>query len=485
MNTKSAAMLEPARSRRPDLEFKVEISRSDKEKSAYYLVPFEVPEGVTQMELRYVYPKADDCVIDLGAADPSLDPFPSETGLRGWSGGARDRFVIGVDAATPGFEAGAIPSGKWQALLGLYRVPADKVSVEISVFFSFELRTERALVPPPQPTRLEAGWYCGDLQCHTFHSDAQGSPQRLHKTALREGLDFLAVTDHNTVSQQRGYFDAASSDRLIFVPAYEFTTEFGHGNVYGAREVFDFRAEDGAAVVGMVRRIRDSGALFSINHDKPNHPWRWDVPEAIDCMEVWQSHWLAGNHISLARYQQRLSSGMRITAIGGSDFHQPSVEPENNPVTLARPTTFLCLEELSVDGILDALRAGRSFVTENPEGPKLMISVGDVMMGGEVAADAGRLDIAVKGAAGERVDIWDASGLMASFDVGSDDWSGDCDISAAKGFVRAELAAVASRDRIIADIDAFLGERWRDSPEWAGSVDEPVRRALTSPIYIV
>ena len=485
MNIKLAATLAPARPRMPDLALKVEISRSDREKSAYYLVPFEVPEGVTQMELRYVYPKADDCVIDLGAADPSLGPFPSEKGLRGWSGGARDRFVIGIDAATPGFEAGAIPAGQWQALLGLYRVPAHDISVEISVFFSFEPRTERVLAPPPQPARREAGWYCGDLQCHTFHSDAQGSPQRLHKTALREGLDFLAVTDHNTVSQQRGYFDAASSDRLIFVPAYEFTTEFGHGNVYGAREVFDFRAEDSAAVTGMVRRIRDSGALFSINHDKPNHPWRWDVPDAIDCMEVWQSHWLAGNQLSLSRYQQRLASGMRITAIGGSDFHQPAVERDDNLLTLARPTTFLWLEELSVDGILEALRAGRSFVTERPAGPKLMISAGEVMMGGEIAAGTSRLSIRARDAAGERVDIWDANGLMASFDVGSDDWSGDCDISSAKGFVRAELVAVASRDRIVDDLAAFLGAGWQEFPEWAGSIDEPVRRALTSPIYIV
>ena len=315
-----------------------------------------------------------------------------------------------------------------------------------------------------------------------MRKDRRSNCTRRH---LREGLDFLAVTDHNTVSQQQAYFDAASSDGLIFIPAYEFTTEFGHANVYGARSVFDFRTETDGDVQSMVRRIRDSGALFSVNHDKPNHPWRWDLPETIDCQEVWQSHWLAGNHISLARYQARLASGMRITAIGGSDFHQPATEPENNPVTLARPTTFLWLEDLSLTAILDAMRAGRSFVTESPTGPLLTISAGAVPMGGQCAPDVNRLSLRVAGGAGEQVDIWDARGRFASFAVTEDDWRGDCDISDAEGFVRAELVAVASRDQIIAGIAQFLGPRWTDFPEWAGSVDEPVRRALTSPIYLV
>ena len=485
MSISRAHALDPPGARQPDISVSVALGAADKAQSPYALVPFEVPGGVTRIDLVYRYPKAEDCVIDLGVGDPDLTAFPSEKGLRGWSGGARDRFFLGVDAATPGYEPGPIAPGTWQVLLGLYRVPATPVTVEIDIRFSFEARTTRVAIAPPEPARTEPGWYCGDLQCHTFHSDAFGSPQQLHKTALREGLDFLAVTDHNTVSQQQAYFDTASSADLVFIPAYEFTTEFGHGNVYGARSVTDFRAEDSRDVADMVRLIRQSGALFSINHDKPNHPWRWDVPETIDCMEVWQSHWLAGNPISLGRYQQRLASGMRITAIGGSDFHQPATEPDNNPLTLARPTTFLWLDDLSVDGVLAAMKAGRSFVTESPAGPRLMISAGEVMMGGEITAGSARLTINVRGGGGERVDLWDAKGCIASFDVGSDDWSTECGIADASGFIRAELVAVASHRSILDGMIAFAGERLKSSPEWVGSDAEPIRRALTSPIYLV
>src|SRR5690606_26614743 len=96
---------------------------ADKAENPYQLVPIEVPEGTTRLEVRYRYPQSQSCVIDLGVGDPTLTDFPSERGLRGWSGGARDWFFIGVDAATPGYEPGPIPAGTWQIILGLYRVP--------------------------------------------------------------------------------------------------------------------------------------------------------------------------------------------------------------------------------------------------------------------------------------------------------------------------------------------------------------------------
>src|SRR5690606_41326114 len=79
-------------------------------------------------------------------------------------------------------------------------------------------------------------WYEGDLQCHTFHSDGQGSPEQLHATARREGLDFLAVTEHNTLTSHPAYFAGASSQDLIFIPAYEFTRSEEHTSELQSRE---------------------------------------------------------------------------------------------------------------------------------------------------------------------------------------------------------------------------------------------------------
>lgn len=466
----------------PSVATSVAISPGEKASAPYRLVPFDVPAGTTRIEVRYRYLQSENCVIDLGVGDPRLSDFPSETGLRGWSGGARDWFFIGVDAATPGYEPGPIEPGAWNVILGLYRVPPEGVTVAIEVRFSSDERTLRTVPPPANVRRSGAGWYKGDLQSHTFHSDAKGAPQYLHASARREGLDFLAVTDHNTVTQQAGYFDAASSPELVFVPAYEFTTEFGHANVFGARRVFDFRVRNDEDVVGMIARIRESGALFSINHDKPTIPWQYPVPE-IDCMEVWQAPWLAGNHISLARYQDRLAGGRRITAIGGSDFHQPAVEPAGNLLTLARPCTFLWLEELSVPAILDALRNGRSFVSESPTGPRAVMSHGEAGHG-EAVDWGGAIVVRASGAAGDELRLWDATGCIATRAIDDDDWSAEIELDAPGGFVRAEIVATGSRQRIIEEMLAFLGGRAHGHVEYEGSDEHPVLRALASPIYL-
>jgi hypothetical protein len=65
--------------------------------------------------------------------------------------------------------------------------------------------------------------YKGDLHCHTFHSDADGSPETLHAQERQAGLDFLAVADHNTITQ-RQYFYPASSPDLVFVRGIEVST---------------------------------------------------------------------------------------------------------------------------------------------------------------------------------------------------------------------------------------------------------------------
>ena len=57
------------------------------------------------------YSKAADCIIDLGMLDPRATDYPTAAGFRAWSGGARDRFLVATDDATPGYIHGEIPAG--------------------------------------------------------------------------------------------------------------------------------------------------------------------------------------------------------------------------------------------------------------------------------------------------------------------------------------------------------------------------------------
>src|SRR5690242_9098199 len=77
------------------------------EQSAYIEVPFEMPERVEEIHIAYevVSHGEGKAVIDLGVRDSKR--------LRGWSGGARTEFWIGLEKATPGYIPGELAPGSW------------------------------------------------------------------------------------------------------------------------------------------------------------------------------------------------------------------------------------------------------------------------------------------------------------------------------------------------------------------------------------
>ncbi|HVY51040.1 MAG TPA: CehA/McbA family metallohydrolase [Devosia sp.] len=465
------------------VDLTVRLTRADQNRNPYFYVPFDVPAGTTRIDVTMAYRHTEECIIDLGCLDPRITDYPSTQGFRGWSGGARDRFFIATDDATPGYIHGPIPEGRWQVILGLYKVPPAGADVRLEIALD---RASRPTTPPPArtfPVRKGAGWYRGDLHCHTFHSDARGAPEVLHAAARQAGLDFLAVADHNTISQRR-YFHPHSSPDLVFVRAMEVTTAVGHANVFGVDDWIDFRMTRPSDAHILERLVHERGGLLSVNHDKPTIPWDYELPR-IDCMEVWQSTWMAWNWVSLGRWQQRLASGLRIAAIGGSDFHQPEALQPEGPLVLARPTTVLWMSDLSEDNVLAAMRAGRGYVTESPSGPHLEIEVKGAAMG-EQTSQADTLRAQVRGAKGDRLSVIDARGPLTEIEVESDDWSADIRLDRmVTGFVRAEIVAVSSRPRLVAEFAAeFAG---RPLP-WDLTEDrlrnEPIRRAISNPVYV-
>jgi hypothetical protein len=426
------------------------------------------------------YGKAADCVIDLGLLDSTAGAFPTQRGFRGWSGGARDGFFVATDDATPGYLAGPMPPGLWHVMLGLYRLP--KAGAEVLVKVTLHDGPRAGFIASALSTahRPGSGWYRGDLHCHTWHSDAAGTPEVLHAAAMQAGLDFLAVADHNTISQW-SYFDAASSPDLVFVRAMEVTTARGHANVFGAEGWVDFRITRDEDVHVLAKDVARKGGLLSVNHDKPTIPWDYPLPR-IDCMEVWQSAWLAGNWISLARYQARLAEGLRISAIGGSDYHQPSRLRPEGPFTLARPTTVLWMEALSEANVLAAMKAGRGYVTESPTGPHLAVTVGGVAMGGQ--ATSGHEAVAeVQGAVGDLL-VWiDATGVIAEAEIAADGLL-TFDLGASKGFLRAEIIARTSQDRLLAEVQTALLTETDDFPAPPEAELFRIRRAISNPVYL-
>jgi len=230
----------------------------------------------------------------------------------------------------------------------------------------------------------KAGWYCGDFHTHTHASDGVYPSDILAGIAKAEGLDFIAITDHNTIAglQERSdYLD------FLVIPGLEITFDKGHFNVFGLDGWYDWMQEicGDQIVVSMpdrYRRITDliqeistDGLLNSINHPLLP-PWTWEFddtdPRHIHCVELWNDlYWpgnVTANVATVKMWNKWLNAGYRVTAIGGSDYHYPP-RPEENKFgeRLGMPTTYVYADELSTVGILDALRKRQAYVTKGPQ----------------------------------------------------------------------------------------------------------------------
>src|SRR6202000_2248055 len=118
--------------------------------------------------------------------------------------------------------------------------------------------------PARRPLPAEPGltWLAGDLHAHTCHSDGVMSVAELAAHAVGRGLDFVAVTDHNTVSHHGLLGPASARYGVTLLPGQEVTTELGHAGVLGDTGWIDFREPASSWLSAAESR----GGLMSVNH---------------------------------------------------------------------------------------------------------------------------------------------------------------------------------------------------------------------------
>jgi hypothetical protein len=313
------------------------------------------------------------------------------------------------------------------------------------------------------------------LHSHTHHSDAVGSLSDLVAAAQARGLDFVAVTDHNTVSHLP-YLAQAGGDDLLLIPGQEITTYYGHANAWGIQGWQEFRCRDSATMARIIDAVHAGGALFSVNHPKDNGPaWEYSPDLPFDCVEAWQGLWAFYNHQSLDFWDNLLRRGRRVVAVGGSDKHVAPFTGQLSFYDIGTPTTWVYAEELSTAGILAGIRAGHVFISADPQGPELYLAadadgdgVYEAMMGDEVVIAAGRpvmLRTQVVGGRGLVLRIVSGNGVK-SVPVESDDFTHRWQATPQDDtFYRLEL--VEPGDGEVVHNPAAL-----------------VRQALTNPIYV-
>lgn len=343
-----------------ELQIKNFYTEFHRAESIYQYVPFEVPIGTEAITIGARH-DGKVSVIDLGLFDP--------IGFRGWSGSARDQIIIAPDRATPGYLPGPIRSGTWFLSLGLHRVDAEGVTVEVSVelgkpnFPELAERAPRPIRPPRRNLPVESGfrWFPADFHTHSLHSDGKLTLDDLATLAAGRGLELLAITDHNTTSHHQHLAEISNHVGINLLAGQEVTTDTGHANAFGEIGWVDFRE----ATEKWLSETNSRGGIFSINHPLAGPcSWARDVPACLQVSEVWHSSW---DQIGDEPIQWWNENGRPIP-IGGSDFHR--FGSDGLP---GEPTTWIKIatedNEVTESQVLAAMAAGNVAISANPSAP--------------------------------------------------------------------------------------------------------------------
>lgn len=465
----------------------------------YAQLPFRVPRGVTRIDVS-LRKSVAETKVGVGLFDARGAGYQSP-GFRGIYGEERSRFFVARDAASQSFMPGPMSAGRWMVLVPVFRAPVP-TQVTVTVRMSFAEPGER-FRPGPEPGVVSSapGWYRGDFHCHTpASSDAWASgsalrPAEWAATCRRIGLDFVALTDHNVVTQN--YFLARDAGADVLLLAGEEMTNWfhGHATVSGISpgDWLDFRQSPyglplptgGARIAEFIRVAEQMGGYVSAAHPfGATLAWQFFGDAEVDPaarthgMEVWTGPWQPDEEVGLRYWDLALQRGWRLVGNGGSDLHGAD---NTSGFAAGLPTTVLHASRLAKRDVIAAARAGRAFVTKAPDGVEVYLTARRpgqrTYTGGTVYADVGdpvRVRCRVRRGAGRRL-LLVAQGLPVSVTpLDSDDQTvqATLPVPPGGGYVRAEVRGEPTVD--LGDVVASSGDMEAlTNPIWLAVGDPP------------
>ena len=230
-------------------------------------------------------------------------------------------------------------------------------------------------------------WLRGQLHAHSQYSDGDEPAAFVLADAERLGLDFFALTDHDSlqggIPRQWSGAEYASAT-MILLYGMEWTTDRGDANIWAAAP-FDYDPLWGANLAqdpdAAARAIHEQGGLFSLNHPMEilGSPWLYPAPVEADCIEVWNSMFIlqSGSFLTVSMlWDSLLRQGRHVTGVGGSD--KASYRGWwSYFYSLDMPTDWVWAEERSAAAIIDGIKRGHVSISYSADSPRL-----------ELAADA-------------------------------------------------------------------------------------------------
>jgi hypothetical protein len=208
------------------------------------------------------------------------------------------------------------------------------------------------------PPVMAGGYYvlAADFHVHAFPGDGALPPWELAREARRRGLHAIVISNHNQMvaARIRGWF---AEDGVLLIPSQEMTTPRFHMIAAGITSTIDWRLPD----LDVVRAIHAQGGVAIAAHPVGTF-WQGSdaLLPALDGVEV--AHPLtmmepAKRSELTSLFARAQAVNPSVAPIGSSDFHMVA------PLGVDR--TYVFAETATIDGVLDAVRAGRTVAQDH------------------------------------------------------------------------------------------------------------------------
>jgi predicted extracellular nuclease len=240
----------------------------------------------------------------------------------------------------------------------------------------------------------EMSAYHGDIHNHTSISDGSGTPTQALAAGRAAGFDFMAITDHSYSISDADWADtlaaveAATIDgTFVALRGFEYTQGAeGHTNVYNTPRhavrtdttstctMCDYtpNLEAGETVEGFypwlaitgTQALDDAGTLMQFNHPGWINFNDWTFhPEVGDTARLEEVGNGSGTSYAFSEeeYIRSLDYGWKVGATNNADTHS-TYWGTNTP-----HRTGVWMPELTKSALMDALRARRTFATEDTD----------------------------------------------------------------------------------------------------------------------
>ena len=376
----------------------------------------------------------------------------------------RKNYVPG--RTTRAYRPGPINPGQWAVEFGAGWIDPDGAGVDwkLEITTSTDSHwSDDPFVPDPYTPYVanpNPGWYTGDMHVHGEMEPGNATMRQTMDLGFGalptgNGLDFMTLVDHNN-DNSRGLLGDGQyryPGKLV-IPGVEVTTYNGHWNATGSGNFADFRFsdvyrwDDGSnggttddvqtdSELNLVRSaiepasqmqpILDGGGFTQVNHPETakalpascrgcawtytDNQTDWSKVSALEIQNgaagIPSTSPNSMNPFTLdaiTTYERLLADGFHIAAVGSSDDHQAGANSGVFDGNVGRGATVVHATELSTQAVIDAVKAGHTYVKLfGADAPDVDLSAstpegGSAIPGDSITGSGLNISINVKGA---------------------------------------------------------------------------------------